>query len=173
MKSSEILVVYYSLEGNTELISTMLRDKLNCDLLKIEPQKKERKGTLSKYIWGGKQVFLKEEPELKPYTLNPEDYQFLFIGTPVWAGSYTPPIRTFLKKHAIKEKEIALFCCQKGHSVSTLDSLETLLSKDNNNVLHKGDFYEPNSKYLYDVRKQVETYIRNVITKTTIKNFSY
>ena len=59
-----------------------------------------------------------DTPELKPYTADLSEYELIVFGTPVWASTFTPPLRTFIKKHKdeLKSKKIALFACSAGGS---------------------------------------------------------
>ena len=108
------LIVYYSFEGNTEFVANLIAQETQADILKLEPADETRPTGFMKYIWGGKQVFTKTKPELKPFDKNPMDYDLIIIGTPVWANTYAPALRTFLDKQDICDKKIALFCCCQG-----------------------------------------------------------
>ena len=57
-----------------------------------------------------------ETPELEPYNVDLSEYDQVVIGFPVWAGTFTPPIRTFVKenKAALSGKRISAFACQSG-----------------------------------------------------------
>lgn len=108
------IIVYYSLEGNTDTVANLIQKETNADMLRLVPQKEIPKTGISKYIWGGKQATFSEKPELKAYTFHPEEYDRIIIGTPIWAGNYAPSIRTFLADHKFIEKDIYLFACHLG-----------------------------------------------------------
>lgn len=55
-----------------------------------------------------------DKPEIESLNKNPIEYDFLFIGTPVWAGSFAPVLRTLFDCMRFKDKKIALFCCHAG-----------------------------------------------------------
>ena len=59
---------------------------------------------------------MKEEPELMPYGFDAGIYDEVIIGTPVWAGCFTPPVRSFAAKHAeeLRDKRLAVFVCFSG-----------------------------------------------------------
>lgn len=61
-KNLRILVVYYSFEGNTELIAESIAKEINSDILKLEVVKPISNDS-SKYLVGGKQVLIKENLE--------------------------------------------------------------------------------------------------------------
>lgn len=93
---SKILVVYYSLEGNTKLIAETISNEVSADILEVKPKKDIEPHSKIKYLIGGKQAITKEKPELVHYDVNIENYEILFIGTPVWAWTFAPAIRSFL-----------------------------------------------------------------------------
>jgi flavodoxin len=105
------LVVYYSFEGDTELIGNAIAKEIGADVLKLEPEVEvDNKEFMKKYL-GEKQVLMKTEPILKPYDIDIDDYDFLIIGTPIWSGTFAPAVRTFLNKEKIEGKKIAIFYC--------------------------------------------------------------
>ncbi|SFQ49615.1 Flavodoxin [Lachnospiraceae bacterium XBB1006] len=111
------LVVYYSLEGNTQLMAEGMARILGADLLRLEPEKAYADKGAAKFIWGGRSAVMKEKPRLKPYYVKVADYDEIIIGFPVWASTFAPPIRTFVSenKTSLKKKRIATFACQAGN----------------------------------------------------------
>lgn len=125
------LLVYYSLEGNTEFVSNMIHEATSCDTLRLEPVNEPPKG-FGRFLEGGRQALTGEEPELIAYDIDPADYDTIIIGTPIWAGTYAPAIRTFLKKHDLEGKNIYLFACSNsGNGEKALDKLTEILAKKN------------------------------------------
>ena len=94
------LIVYYSYEGNCEEISKAIQEETNADVLCIEPKKENKTKSLFRFIWGGMQVYMTKKPELVPYEIDLEKYDTIFIGSPVWFGTYAPPINTFFIVHS-------------------------------------------------------------------------
>ena len=108
------LIVYYSLEGNTEYAAKKIADTCGFDTLRLVPVKKYPNSGFKKFFWGGKSAVMAETPELEPYTFDAASYDRIIFGFPVWAGNVTPPIRTFVKDNDLKGKRIAAFACQSG-----------------------------------------------------------
>lgn len=110
------LIVYYSLEGNTEYAAQAIASVLGADLLRLEPVKAYPTGGFRKFFWGGKSAVMAEKPKLQPYAFQPEEYGRIIFGFPVWAGNVTPPLRTFIEENreALKGKQLAAFACQSG-----------------------------------------------------------
>jgi len=38
------------------------------------------------------------------------EYDVIVVGTPVWVGSVTPPVRSYLKRHRMRLRSVAFFC---------------------------------------------------------------
>ena len=109
-------VVYYSMSGNTEYVANYISNMIDVDLIKIEPQKEFPNKGIKKFLWGGKSAVMGETPVLEKYEFDSNKYDCIIFGTPVWASSFTPPIRTFIKenKEKLKDKKIAVFICYMG-----------------------------------------------------------
>ena len=108
------LIVYYSLEGNTEYAAHQIADSLGAQTLRLEPEKSYPTGGFSKFFWGGKSAMMAEAPKLKPYTFDPAATDRIIFGFPVWAGNITPPIRSFIRENDLRGKRVAAFACQSG-----------------------------------------------------------
>jgi flavodoxin len=136
------LVVFYSLEGNTKFIAQKIAEATGADVLELKPKKETVKPhSLSKYFWGGKQVMMKQKPELVPFDYKPGEYDLLFIGTPVWAWNYSPPMGTFLSNVKLAGKKVALFCSDGGAMGKTFENMEKELT--GNKIAGKINFKEP------------------------------
>jgi len=61
------LVVYYSLEGNTEFVAEKIAEASKGDLLKIEPAKEIPDNPVGKYVVGGFKALFKSKPQLKSF----------------------------------------------------------------------------------------------------------
>ena len=108
------LIVYYSLEGNTDWAAKQIAAEIGADLLRLEPVKAYPTGGFRKFFWGGKSAVMAETPELEPYSFDPAAYDRIVFGFPVWAGNVTPPIRTFVRDNDLRGKRISAFACQSG-----------------------------------------------------------
>lgn len=110
------LLVYYSLEGNTEYAANRIAEKTGADTLRLYPEKAYADKGFAKFFWGGKSAVMAEKPKLKPYEADLSAYDRILFGFPVWASNFTPPIRTFLAENLqeIRGKRVAAFACQSG-----------------------------------------------------------
>ena len=108
----DTIIVYYSLEGNTELAAKAIAEKLGADLLPLVPVKAYPTGKVSKFVWGGKSAMMSETPKLQAYTFDAARYERVILGFPVWASNIVPPLRTFIRENDLKGKRICALACQ-------------------------------------------------------------
>jgi flavodoxin len=135
------LVVFYSLEGNTRLLADAIADAADAKILELKPKKGIRVGGFLKIIVGVFQVMFRRKPKVLPLEKNPEDYDLLFIGTPVWAGTFTPAIRTFFSDVNLNDKKIALFCSYAKDKGVVFDEMKDKLS--GNEIVDTQSFKQP------------------------------
>ncbi len=111
------LIVYYSLEGNTEYVVNRIKAKTGADTLRLVPRKAYKDKGFAKFFWGGKSAVMAEKPMLNDYEADLAVYDRIIFGFPVWASTFTPPIRTFVSDNmdALKGKKFAAFACQSGN----------------------------------------------------------
>lgn len=124
------LIVYYSLEGNTDYAAKKIADRLGADTIRLEPVKAYRDKGIGKFVWGGRSVLMGQKPKLKKYYAHLSRYDRVILGFPVWAGSFAPPMRTFVTDHRneLLGKEIAVFACQSGRGAEkAFEKLKKLL----------------------------------------------
>lgn len=112
MKSA--LIVYFSFDGNTKLIAEKIGETLNADVVELKTSKKYPTEGIGKYFWGGKSVVFGDKPTLTNESIDLSRYETIIIGTPVWAGSFAPPIRSFVNDYKIINKKIAIFASHGG-----------------------------------------------------------
>ncbi|XHH08235.1 MAG: flavodoxin family protein [Candidatus Bathyarchaeia archaeon] len=106
------LVVYYSRTGKTRFVAETIASQLGAELEEIIDQKK-RSGSLG-WIMAGKDASRKSLTEISPATKSPKDYDLIVIGTPIWAWSPTPAVRTYIKQNNLSGKKVALFYTSDG-----------------------------------------------------------
>ncbi len=108
------LVVFFSFEGNTKFIAETIAKTMNADILELKTSKKYPTEGAGKYFWGGKSVLFGEKPELINDSVDLSRYETVLIGTPIWAGSFAPPVKSFISQYKIHGKRIALFASHGG-----------------------------------------------------------
>lgn len=106
-------IVYYSMSGNTAYVAEKIAEEIKAsgevDIIRIEPKKVYPDKGAKKFFWGGKSAVMGEAPALQPYEFNIEKYDRIIFGTPVWASTFVPPLRTFIQVNP-NVKENSCFC---------------------------------------------------------------
>jgi len=121
----KILVVYYSRTGHTKKIAEEISKNLNADIDEII-DKKKRKGFI-RFLSAGREALRGNLTEIE-FNKKTEDYDLVVIGTPTWAGTIPPAIRTYLSKN--KPKNIAFFCTHGSETEGKVfEELEKLSNK--------------------------------------------
>ncbi len=124
---NKVLVVFYSRTGTTKKIGEAIAQKLNCHIEEIIPIK-NRTGFLGLVRCGFEGAF-KKLPEVKNIEHDPSLYDIIIIGTPVWGGTMSSPIRTYLSKYQGRFKKIALFSTSSSGQSGTLKEMEDVINK--------------------------------------------
>jgi len=133
---SKILIVYYSLTGNTQFIAETLRDTIEADILELKPIKELKANSGTRFMWGGYQSTMKKKPKLMDFDINPLEYDLIILGTPVWAWNISPPMRSFLSKDGIKAMERFKEALKNANIVESI-SFQQPLKKDSDEYKEK------------------------------------
>lgn len=123
-------IVYYSLEGNCDYVAKKLEDALSgpVDVIRLETVKPYPSKGFKKYTIGGMAAVKKDKPKIMPLNFDANAYDLIVLGTPVWASTFAPPLRTFFMNNYIHEKQIALFATSKGgDAIKTFDKIREAL----------------------------------------------
>lgn len=108
------IVIYYSYTGNTKKIAEEVKNKLNCDILELEPEisfSDDYDEVVEEYQ--NNSIDNKEVP-IKDVNVNLDEYDEIIIGTPVWWYTISPVVVTFLKKYDLSGKKIYPFATNAG-----------------------------------------------------------
>ena len=143
------------------MIAGKIQKYLDADVIRLIPKKEYPNGNFKKYFWGGKSVTFGEKPKLEEYSFITADYDVILIGTPIWAGSFSPPIRTFLADNKINGKDIYLFTSSLGGtSDKCLEKLKGLL-KDNQ-IVDSINFVEPLKNKTHDIDEKIKEFCEKI-----------
>ena len=119
-----VLVAFYSRTGNTRRVGSEIAKILKADIDEVI-DKTDRSG-IKGWLGGGKDAFFKN-PTFIHFKKDPANYDLVIIGTPVWAATQAPAIRTYLTEH--KLKSVAFFCTFGGSEGKTFSEMEILSKK--------------------------------------------
>ena len=122
------LVIFYSLEGNTTFVAEAIAEATDAEILELKPKKDLNPKSFTRFIIAGIQIIFKIKPALMEFDKDIDNYDILFIGTPVWAANFTPSLRSLFSNVIIENKKIALFCCYGDNPGKTFKSLKKQLT---------------------------------------------
>lgn len=122
-------VVYYSLDGSTREAAHIIAQKLGADVFELEEVKKRSGKPLSFMAAAvgaltGKKSRLKENPAVKM-----DNYERVFIGSPIWASRTVPALNTFLGALKAAEKDIVIFTMQADPNLVALAGVQKLAAR--------------------------------------------
>ena len=122
------LVIYYTRTGITKKIAEVIAEKMQADIEEIVDLK-DRKGPWE-YLKAGRDAMKRIPAEIAVIKNNPEYYDLIVIGTPVWAGNMACAVRTYISGNKDKFKKVALFCTMGGSGdQKTFAEMESLSGK--------------------------------------------
>lgn len=106
----KILVLYYSQNGSTETVAQAIQKSLGADIEAIVPVDSYGTDYQATIERGRKELEGGVLPELQPFKSNISDYDIIFLGYPIWFGTYAQPIATVLAKQDFTGKKVVPFC---------------------------------------------------------------
>jgi len=128
--AQKTLVLYYSETGSTKTVAEELQKQLGADIESMEcvnPYSGNFQETMQR---GQREMQSGEMPELKPLKSNLADYDVIFLGYPIWFGTYANPIATLVKNNDFAGKTVVPFCTFGSGGLNTSsDALKKALPK--------------------------------------------
>ena len=106
----KMLVLYYSQTGNTKAVATEMATRLGADIEEIVPVQIYDGDFQATIERGKKELDEGAFPEIQPLKADVANYDVIFIGYPVWFGTYAPPVITFLNQVDLSGKKVVPFC---------------------------------------------------------------
>lgn len=120
------IIIYFSYSGHTREIANKIKEKLNCDILELEP--------VIPYSKDYNKVVEEEQNNssnnktipIKDLEVDLSNYDEIILGSPVWWYTITPVIRTFLKENDLSNKTIYPFATNAGWLGHTFQEITKL-----------------------------------------------
>lgn len=109
-KESKVLVLYYSQEGSTKVVAEEISNQIGADLEAFdveEPYTGNFNETIARCL---EEQSAGKVPALAALDINLDDYDTVFLGYPIWFGTYAPPVAALLKEKDFSGKKIVPFC---------------------------------------------------------------
>lgn len=108
--AQKVLVLYYSQTGATKTVAEEIQKQLGADIEALEveqPYDGDFQQTIERCQ---KEMAAGEVPALKQLKVNIADYDTIYIGYPVWFGTYAQPIASLVKTETFEGKTVIPFC---------------------------------------------------------------
>ena len=125
---ADILIVYYSRagenhydgglkileKGNTQIVAECIREAVGGDLFRVDtvqPYAASYRECCGEAVaqWKGN-----ARPEIQAFAENMDRYDTIFLGYPIWCGTYPMCMYTFLEHYDLTGKKILPFCTHEG-----------------------------------------------------------
>ena len=109
-KAPKVLVLYYSQTSNTKAVAEEIATRLKSDIEEItlvEPYDTAFQATIERCKADREKGIT---PEINPLKSDIADYDIIFLGYPIWFGTYAPPIASLLDKVDLSGKKVVPFC---------------------------------------------------------------
>lgn len=118
---NKVLVCYISFSGITKKVAEKISEIINCDLIEIKPVIPY---TIDDLNWNDSSS--RSSIEMQDINSRPpiedigniSDYDTIFIGYPIWWGTYPREINTLMDKYDLTGKKIIPFCTSGGTGIS-------------------------------------------------------
>lgn len=121
-------------KGNTEIMAENIAEITGGDLFKIEPVIPYPDGYEETKEISTREKDNNERPEIKNKVQNFDEYDTIFLGYPIWYGSYPMIINTFMESYDFTGKTVIPFNTHEGSgNAGTYTTIKNKLI--NSNVL--------------------------------------
>ena len=104
------LVLYYSQTTNTKKVAQEIASRLGADMeevVAVKPYDGDFQATINRSM---KERQEGVTPDIKPLKADLSKYDVIFLGYPIWFGTYAPPVITLLNQIDLAGKKVVPFC---------------------------------------------------------------
>ena len=106
----KMLVVYYSQTSNTKSVAKEIATRIGADIEEIVPLELYDGDFQATIERGKRELDEGTYPEIQPLKADVANYDVVFIGYPIWFGTYAPPVITWLNQVDLSGKKVVPFC---------------------------------------------------------------
>ena len=109
-QAPKALVLYYSQTNNTKAIAEAIAAKVGADteeIVALNPYDGDFEATIARCMKERDEGTL---PEIEPVKADLSEYDVIFLGYPIWFGTYAPPMGAFIASADLAGKKIVPFC---------------------------------------------------------------
>ncbi len=123
-----VLIVYFSATGNTETAANYIAELTGGDLFALEPVDPYTDEDLNYNDENSRVVYEHENADAQDIELvantvdNWDSYDTVFVGYPIWWGSYAWPMNSFLEANDFTGKTVIPFCTSASSGLGESDT---------------------------------------------------
>ena len=158
----KVLVAFYSATGSTKQAAEYIAEFSKGDLFELVPETPYSSDDLI-YNNSKSRVSLEHSDEnlrdvpLKSVTPdNFNDYDIIFIGSPIWWGEAAWPVNNFVKSNDFSGKTVVPFCTSASSGLS--DSGEKLKEMSNSGDWLKGERFSSSPN-----KSDIENFVKEIL----------
>jgi len=116
--AKKVLVLYYSITNTTKQMAEYIQQKTGADIELLEPVDTYPTEYGEIIARSGQEREGNVLPELKPLKSNLDNYDIIFLGYPIWFGTYAQPLKTLINSGALNGKTVVPFCTSGSSGVA-------------------------------------------------------
>ena len=125
---ARILVVYYSRSGNTAKVARGITGICGADCEEIRDSA-VRSGLVGWFL-SGREAWLGRAAPIEPPSCDPQEYDLVVVGSPLWAGRLSSPVRSYLQGQRGRIPQVAAFITRGGTNPrKAFEEIERLAGK--------------------------------------------
>lgn len=155
-EASKVLVLYYSQTSNTKAVAQEIAARLGADMEEVVPVKAydgDFQATIERCMKEREEGTI---PEIQPIAADLTKYDVIFLGYPIWFGTYAPPVAAVLNKIDFSGKKVVPFCTFGSGGLDS--SIKDLAAKQPNAEILPG--YGVRAARLEAVPKEVDQFLK-------------
>lgn len=127
---SDTIVIYYSFTGNSKKVAEYVKQKLNADILELEP-KIPFSTDYDEVVREWQNNDIKKDVEIKPINIDLSKYKKVVLITSTWWYGITPVMKRFLKEYDLSGKDIIVAGANAGWIGHCFKDYKELLKNSN------------------------------------------
>lgn len=152
-----ILIIYYSRTGNTENVANIIHETVGGDIIELQTIENYPEDYASLAEIARREKDNNERPEIRTKIENIDDYDTIFIGSPIWFADMPMLMYTFLDMYDLSGKTICPFVTSGGSGLSGVPNRIKELEPTAN--VTEGLAINGNSN---DCKEEVQEWVNNI-----------
>lgn len=111
-------IVYYSLSGNTKNVAEEIQRQTGASLFEIRTAKPYPQSYTRVTQLVQEQRDSGTLPDLESMSIRLDDYDTVYIGSPIWYGDCALPLQKWLQENSLMGKKVAAFFSSGGSTIA-------------------------------------------------------